>query len=237
MKSQPTFKFKHKGWLSIIVFLLLALVASSDALAKKPPKPSPGPIVGTDNLVRWGNDDPSPGILEADHRFCTLTSLAADSSSGTYNCEMPGTLVFYDFANFHNEIAHSRSDDWRCTSPGSQYYIEPDLEYSFSWNGDCTSDSGCDVTVVNRFTDISVLGGPVVRVRYDPDLDRLTLEGYGRVSNTTANPFDSSQSITIDYMNVAFIGKKGKGKVLSLCRATPLHENFPVTFETIAIDD
>ena len=160
-----------------------------------------------------------------------------------HNIELGGLkrrchLVFYDFANFICEVAHTRGDDWRCVSKGSQYYIEPDLEYSFSWNGDCTSVDGCDITVVNRFSDVAVLGGPVTRVRLDPLLDRLTLEGFGRISNSiSANPFDVSQSITIDYMYITFIGTKGKGKELAVCRAIPRHENFPVKFETILIED
>ena len=82
-----------------------------------------------------------------------------------------------------------------------------------------------------------MLGGPVTRVRIDPALESLTLEGFGRVSNSTANPFDMSQSITIDYMYITFTGTKGKNKALAVCRALPLHEEYPVTFETVVVDD
>jgi hypothetical protein len=240
MKYQPTSVSKRKEPVPMVLFSLLFFLfmfVAANVQAKKPPKPPPEPQIVSENLVRWGGDEPTPGVLEADYRYCSLVEYADDMSSGTYECNL-NSLVFYDFANFICEVAHRRGDDWRCSSKGSQYYIEPDLEYSYSWNGDCTSVDGCEITVVNRFTDIAVLGGPVTRVRIDPALDRLTLEGFGRVSNSiSANPFDVAQSITIDYMHITFIGVKGKGKELAVCRAIPLHENFPVTFETIVIED
>lgn len=239
MNSQPTVSAIQKGRISFIIFPLffLLLFATVNVQAKKPTKPPPGPTVESESLVRWGGDESMPGVLEADYRFCALSEIAEDMSSGTYTCNLNGSSVFYDFANFICEVAHRRGDDWRCSSKGSQYYIEPDLEYSFSWNGDCTSVDGCDITVVNRFTDVAVLGGPVTRIRIDPSLDRLTLEGFGRVNNSTANPFDMSQSITINYMHITFIGTKGKGKALAVCRAIPLHEEYPVSFETIVVED
>jgi len=236
MKSQPISSSKHKGRISLVFFLMFLslLFATADVQAKKP---TPLPTIESKSLVRWGGDEPTPGVLEADYRLCNLSEYAEDMSSGTYTCNLNGSLVFYDFANFICEVAHRRGDDSRCSSKGSQYYIEPDLEYSFSWNGDCTSVAGCDITVVNRFTDVAVLGGPVTRIRIDPSLDRLTLEGFGRVSNATANPFDMAQSITIDYMHITFIGTKGKNKALAVCMALPLHEEYPVKFETLVVED
>jgi len=237
MKSQPTVSFNRKGRIStVVVFLLfiLLLCATGSVQAKKPVKPPPDPQIVSDSYVRWGGNEPTPGVLEADYRFCTLVEYAQDMSSGTYSCELD-SFVFYDFANFICEVAHARGEDYRCSSKGSQYFIHPDLEYSFSWNGDCTSVEGCDITVVNRFTNSAVLGGPVTRVRIDPSLDRLTLEGFGHISESdTADPFIESQSIDIDYMHISFIGVKGKGKVLGLCRATPIQEEYPVKFETMA---
>lgn len=238
MKSQPTLSSNLRGSLSVVVVLLLfvLLFFASSVRAKKPVKPPPEPQVVSDSYARWGGNELTPGVLEADYRFCTLVEYAADMSSGTYSCELD-SFVFYDFANFICEVAHTRGEDYRCTNEGSQYFIYPDLEYSFSWIGDCTSAEGCDITVVNRFTDTAVLGGPVTRIRLDPSLDRLTLEGFGHISgSSTANPFDESHSIVIDYMYITFIGTKGKGKVLAVCKATPLHEEYPVTFETLAVD-
>jgi hypothetical protein len=237
MKSQPKFSPTRTGQLlfAVLLILTLSLLATGNAQAKRV-KPDPGPIVAADNLVRWGGDDPTPGIVQANYQFCTLSQAAVDMSSGTYTCNLSNARVFYDFANFLCEVAHIRGDDWRCYTKGSQYYMAPDLEYSYSWDGDCTSDAGCDVAIVNRFTDIALLGGPVDRVRLDPLLDRVTFEGFGRIGNTTANPFDTPQSITIDYMHISFIGTKGKNKVLAMCRATPLHDEYPVTFETSVVD-
>jgi hypothetical protein len=128
-------------------------------------------------------------------------------------------------------VAHRRGEDWRCASRGSQYYIAPDLEYSYSWNGDCTTDIGCAVTVVNRFSNLAVLGGPVTTIRLDPTLASLTVEGFGRIRNSTLNPFDTAQSLTIDYLHLTIIGTSGRNKVLAVCRLTPLHADYPVTFE------
>jgi len=221
--------------LTISVLLVTTLLAGN-AQAKKV-KPDPGTIVASDNLVRWGADDPTPGIIQADYQFCSLGLATIDMSAGTYTCELSAVHVFYDFANFICEVAHHKGDDWRCSAKGSQYYIVPDLEYSYSWYGDCTSDTGCDVMVVNLFTDVAFLGGPVDRVRIDPLLDRIKLEGFGHLSNTTANPFDSPQSINIDYMHITFIGTRGRDKALAVCRATPLHDEYPVTFETTVYVD
>ena len=236
MKSQPIFGSKHTGRKSLVIFLvfLLLLIAAGNVNAKKPLPPEPAIV--SDSLVRWGGNELLPGVLEANYRFCTFTEVADDLSSGTYTCELNGSRVFYDFANFTCEVAHKRGDDSRCSSEGSQYFIEPDLEYSFSWNGDCTSVEGCEISVVNRFTHVAILGGPVTRIRVDPLLDRVTLEGFGRVNNTTAVPFEMSQSVIIDYMHITFIGTKGKDKALAVCRATPLHEEYPVTFETTAVE-
>ena len=237
MKSQPIFSLTRTGQLlsAILLLLILSMFVAGNAQAKKT-KPGPDPIEAPNNMVRWGGDDPTPGIVQADFQFCSLSEAAADMSSGTYTCNLSATYVFYDFANFLCEVAHSRGDDWRCSTKTSQYYIVPDLEYSYSWDGDCTSDAGCAVTVVNRFTDVAILGGPVVSITIDPLLDRLTFEGFGRISNATANPFDLPQSITIDYMHITLIGTKGKNKALAVCRATPLYEEYPVTFETTVVD-
>jgi len=241
MKSQPTSGVSRFRGPSFILFptLLLSLFLTGNVVAAKggKPKPPPGPVVESESLVRWGGNDPTPGVLEANYRPCTLTDYASDMSSGTYTCGLNGTRVFYDFANFVGEVAHTNGDDSRCTTKGSQYYIEPDLEYSFSWVGDCTSVAGCDVVVVNRFTDVAVLGGPVTRVKLDPSLDRLTFEGIGRISNSTSNPFDMQQSVTIDYFYITFFGTKGKNKKLAECRAYPVNDNYPVKFETRPVDN
>jgi len=236
MKSQPIFGSKQIGRKSLVIFLvfLLLLIVAGNVNAKKPLPPEPAIV--SESLARWGGNEMLPGVLEADYRFCVLTEVADDLSSGTYTCDLNGSHVFYDFANFICEVAHRRGDDSRCSSKGSQYYIEPDLEYSFSWNGDCTSEEGCEITVVNRFTHVAVLGGPVTRIRIDPLLDKVVLEGFGWVNNTTAVPFDMSQSVIIDYMHITFIGTKGKDKALAVCRAIPLHEEYPVTFVTTAVD-
>lgn len=241
MKSQPTSNHTRIGHISSVIILLLifSVFGANQALAKKP---VPERVTGAENLARWGDDaDSTPGILEPNYRHCSLIRATEDRSSGAYDCMLNDVRnsdprVFYDFAHFEKEVAHRNGEDWRCMTEGSQYYMEPDLEYSYTWDGDCTSDAGCDVTIVNRFTDISVLGGPVNRVRFDMDLDRLTLEGFGRVSNTTPNPFDESHLIAIDYMLVTFIGAKGKGKALSVCRLTPVDANYPVNFDIVALE-
>lgn len=240
MNIKPLLSFSRLKnlFFTLFVLVLLSVFAVGNVQAKKKGKPSPPPPPDSmsESLVRWGGDEPTPGVLEANYRLCSVTEAAADMSSGTFSCNMNGSKVFYDFANFITEVAHNRGEDSRCSSAGSQYYIEPDLEYSFSWNGDCSSVSGCEVKVVNRFSNVAVLGGPVTRVRLDPSLASLVFEGFGRISNSTVNPFESAQSLTIDYMHITFIGTKGKNKALAECRALPKHENYPVRFETLVAD-
>jgi len=238
MKSQPT--SNHTGRISSVIILLLifSVFGANQVLAKKPVQER---VTGAENLARWGDDSSTPGILEPNYRHCSLIRATDDKSSGTYDCMLndprnSDPRVFYDFALFEKEVAHARGEDWRCMSEGSQYYMEPDLEYSYTWDGDCASDAGCDVTIVNRFSNMAVLGGPVSRVRIDPDVDRVTLEAFGRVSNTTANPFDEFHLIEIDYMHVTFIGAKGHGKALSVCRLTPVDVNYPVDFDIVVLE-
>jgi hypothetical protein len=78
---------------------------------------------------------------------------------------------------------------------------------------------------------MAVLGGPVTTIKLDPSLKSLTLEGFGRIHNSTANPFNTAHSLLIDYMHLTFIGTSGSNKVLAVCKLTPLHAEYPVTFE------
>ena len=100
-----------------------------------------------------------------------------------------------------------------------------DLEYSFSWVGDCTSIDGCDVTIVNRFNNPWATGGSV---------ERLTLEAYAKVTESSANPFAVARSLEVEYLHLTMFAAKGNDKVVAVCKLTPGDD--PVIFVTAPVD-
>lgn len=225
MKSQPTFSSSRFGqWLSaIFLLILLSLFAAGNVQAKKPPRPppTPGPTV-PDNAALWSGDLIVSDVMETSARSCSLTQMAVDESSGTFSCALNTEGILYDFSYMISEPAHRRGDDWRCNN-GPFYHLDPDIQYSYSWNGDCTT--GCGVTIVNAFSNIGILGNSV---------DRMTIEGFATATSTppNLNPFAESQSLSIDYFHLTLFGKKGNNKVLAVCKLTPTSA---VTFVTSSV--
>lgn len=222
MKSQPTFKSSRFGQLLSAIFLLilLSLFAAGNVQAKKPvPEPAP---VGLDNEAFWG-DFIDSDILQDSARFCSLSQMAVDETSGTYSCALNSTEhILFDFSEMWAEPAHLRGDDWRCEPGRLFFHLNPDVQYSYSWNGSCAE--GCDVKIVNSFTNGRVVGGSV---------DRITVEGFATAISTEENPFSEAQSLSIDYLHVTFFGCKGNNKVLAVCKYTP---TTPVTFVTSPVE-
>lgn len=211
MKSQPTFSIKGAFQLSKVIFLLLllSLFAAGNAQARKP-APDPGPV-GLDNLASWIFDLDNTGIMEESPRLCKLSQMALDETSGTYSCELNEENILYDFTNMDSIPIHRRGDDWRCDSGRFWAHAEPDVEYSFSWNGDCTS--GCPVTIVNTFSNTGTIGGSV---------SRTTLQGFAMATTGTEfNPFTTSKSLTVDYLHLTLYGGGSGAKVLAVCKLTP----------------
>lgn len=223
MKSQPTFKSSRFGQLLSTIFLLilLSLFAAGNVQAKKP-VPDPGPPL-LDNEASWSGDLVISDVMESSARTCSLTQMAADESSGTFSCGWNDVDVMYDFSYMSSEPAHRRGDDWRCEH-SMLYSLVPDLQYSYSWNGDCTS--GCEVTIVNAFSNCGVFGGSV---------GRMTIEGFATATSSqpNLNPFTEAQSLSIDYFHVTLFGVKGNNKVLAVCKLTP---TTPVTFVTSPVE-
>lgn len=221
MKSQPNVIFRDLRGLSTKVFLLfiLSLFLAANAEAKKP-QPEPGPSA-PDNVVIWGGDAYYSNILEDSARLCTLSEMASDETSGAFSCELNNESILYDFTNLDSEPIHRRGDDWRCTAGTLWAHIDPDMGYSFSWNGNCAA--GCGVTIVNAFSNYGAIGGSV---------GKMTIEGFATATSTTGgNPFAEPQSLLIDYLHVTLFGVKGKNKVIAKCKLTPDESN-PIMFET-----
>jgi hypothetical protein len=216
MKSQPTFSIKGVSQLFSTIFLLflLSLFVAGNAQAKRP-QPDPGPSAA-DNEVSWGGD-----IEETSTRVCSLSQMAPDGTSGKFICQLNSDHIIYDLSWMDSEPIHNRGDDWRC-NPGTLWaYIDPDMEYTFSWNGDCAT--GCGVSVVNVFSNYGAIGGSV---------GRMTIEGFATATTLAGgNPFAEPQSLTIDYLHVTFFGVKGRDKVLAVCKLTPTEDD-QVTFFT-----
>jgi hypothetical protein len=211
MKSQPTFGIKGAfQFLTVIfLFLLLSLFAAGNAQAGKP-APDPGPV-GVDNLASWSSDLDATGIMEASPRLCKLSQMSLDETSGTYSCALNDENILYDFTNMDAIPIHRRGDDWRCTSGSFWAYTEPDVEYSFSWNGDCTQ--GCPITIVNAFSRAVTIGGSVTR---------FTIQGFAvATTGTEFNPFTTAKSLTVDYLHLTLFGGGSGAKVLAVCKLTP----------------
>ena len=221
MKTQPTFSFTNVKNLTLAILMLAVLLFVAGNVQAKKPQPEPGPGA-PDIEARWGGDDPTPGIVEGDVHLCSLSQVALDETSGTFTCEMNGEKVFYDFESMISEPVHKKGDDWRCLPETRNLYNDPDMEYSFNWNGNCSTTEGCDVTVVNAFSNPGVIGGSV---------SRLTLEAFGMITESELNPFTESQSLTIDYLHVTLFAAKGHNKVLAVCKLTPM-PGYPVTLVT-----
>ncbi len=216
MKSQPKLSTKGVSQLFSTIFLLLlmSLFVAGNAQAKKP-QPDPGPSAA-DNEVSWGGD-----ITETSTRLCSLSQMAPDETSGKFICQLNGQAITYDLSLVDSEPIHLRGDDWRC-NPGTMWaHIDPDMEYTYSWNGNCAT--GCGVTVVNTFSNNGTIGGSV---------GRMTIEGFATATAAAGgNPFAEPQSLTIDYLHVTLFGVRGRDKVLAVCKLTPL-EAGQVTFFT-----
>ena len=99
----------------------------------------------------------------------------------------------------------------------------PDLEYTYSLSGDCTSAEGCDVVVVNRFS-VSTMSSPLYGA--------ITIEAFASGITTAdgnPNPFSEAQDIPIDYVHVTKFSPKNK-KILAICEAIPYPDT--ITFHT-----
>jgi hypothetical protein len=220
-----------------LIILLLAAVTAGTALACHKGKPhgkdapdACGPPVSEapDNMVAWGIDPVNSGLFEDIPRLCSLSQVAPDFSSGTYDCVLNTTKVHYNYQEMPCLPVHRRGDDWRCAEHGEWMHASPNLEYSFGWAGDCTSSEGCTVTIVNRFVMMGSTSGLV---------GRLTMEAFtDGVQSTAKNPFFAALDLEIDYILVTKFDPKARNKVVAICELTPI-PLMPVTFHTNPVAD
>ena len=123
-----------------------------------------------------------------------------------------------------NAIYFTKDNDWYCDPARNDWFNKvPDLEYTYSWSGDCTSAEGCDVVVVNRFS-VSTMSSPLYGA--------ITIEAFASGITTAdgnPNPFSEAQDIPIDYVHVTKFSPKNK-KILAICEAIPYPDT--ITFHT-----
>lgn len=218
-----------------LIILLLASFTAGTALACHKGKPhgkdapdACDPPVAPVNLAVWGISEAESGIFEHDPRRCSLSEVAPDFTSGRYVCSLNTVHIHYAYDQMPCVVAHQRGDDWRCPAYGEYMHIEPDLEYSFRWDGNCTSTDGCEVTIVNRFSNSGTIGGLVGHV---------TMEAIAPgVTSGTMNPFLSGQDLEIDRILVTKFATRGKNKVLAICELSPI-SSMLVTFHTNPVAD
>lgn len=227
MNTQPprfcfnTTKFPILGLLIALLYVLATGSVMAAPPTDKPCKgskcPPPTPQMD-DNHVYWGTDVGTSIFYEYSSRTCELAQLAPDFSSGTYDCQLLAPYVTYNVANMDDamtwEQLYKRGDQYWCDRPDIFYFIYPDLQYSYSWAGDCTDEiEGCDVTIVNRIGSNNT----------SANLGSVTFEAfeYG-VTTTDPVPFTEEHHFDVDYLQVTKFAPKGKNKVLAICGAVPV---------------
>jgi hypothetical protein len=163
-------------------------------------------------------------FYEHGSRSCEVTQLAADFSSGTYDCALNGDFVSYGFSATPATQIYTKGNDWYCqdTLGGGYDDLEeiPDLQYSYSWTGNCKSPLTCDVTIVNRMSMNTSM------------YSAITIEAFaeGTTDDPDGNPFAEDQDLIINRLLVTKFAPKGKAKVLAICEAFPAVGT--VTFHT-----
>lgn len=207
--------------LGILLCIFTAGTALAAPPADKPCKgskcetPNPEPQ-GPGNYVFWGDDVSSTFLedLANGSRQCNLSQVAADFSSGTYDCVIGGNLVAYMIDQVPSTQIYARGTDWYCGDGWDDGYDSlleiPDLQYSYSWSGNCLT--GCDVSIVNRIgMDGSFL------------YSSITIEAFGSVITTDpeGNPFAEAQDVMVDHLLVTKFAPKPAHKVLAICESFP----------------
>lgn len=221
----------------LLLGVLLCIFTAGAALAAPkvckrncPPAPE-----APDNYVFWGVEEGSTAFFEhitedSAPRTCTLTQVAPDFSSGTYDCTLGTYMVEYDLGNAAyiescSAVYFTKSNDWYCEPERHDWFYNlPDLKYSYSWSGDCASLAGCDVVIVNRIS---------MATMTSPLYSSVTIEAFVSGVTTTdgdPNPFSEPQNLAVDYVHVTKFAPKGKDKVLAICEAIPY--DGVITFHT-----
>jgi len=236
MYTRPPNLYFHTTKL-LLLGMFLCIFTAGTALADPPAdKPCKGSKCDTplpasaDNYVFWGYDEDLSAFFEripsdSDPRTCSLTQVAADFSSGTYTCTLNHYYVTYAFSgNIESceAIYFKKENDWYC-DPDRDGWINkvPDLEYTYSWTGNCLT--GCDVTIVNRIN-MATMSSPLY--------GSITIEAFASGVTTEdddPNPFSEAQDIPIDYVHVTKFSPKNN-KILAICRANPIPGR--ITFHT-----
>ena len=238
MYTRPPNLYFHTTKL-LLLGLLLCMFSAGSAMAVKPDYlPCKGSKCDTpvpasaDNYAFWGYDEDLSVFFEripsdSDPRTCTLTQVAADFSSGTYTCALNHYYVIYAFSGnivSCEAIYFKKENDWYCDPDRNDWFNNvPDLEYSYSWTGDCTSAEGCEVVIVNRLN-MATMSSPLY--------GSITIEAFASGVTTDdgdPNPFSEDQYIPIDYVHVTKFDPKNN-KILAICRADPYPDT--VTFHT-----
>jgi hypothetical protein len=212
-------KLHFKAFNLLLLGLLLCIFTAGAALADPPADkpckgskcPPPVPQMD-DNYVWWGNDS-GEMFYEFGSRTCELALMAPDDLSGTYDCPLMAPYITYDTSDdaLVWEQLFKRGEQYWCDRPDVFRWAYPDLQYSYSWTGDCTV--GCDITIVNRIS----------ADQTGFDLGNVTFEAVieGVVTPGNPVPFTVELHRNVNYLLVTKFAPKGKDKILAICKTFP----------------
>jgi hypothetical protein len=189
------------------------MAGSAFAAPKVCKKDCPPLPAAADTTVFWGFGGTSL-FFEAGGRTCSLSQLAPDFSSGTYDCELGAPLVDYYLDSMTWTQTFKRGDPYFCERSEGMIVAAPDLKYSYSWSGDCTDEEngGCDITIVNRT-------GENTLTMYGSITFEYFIDG---VVTADPDPFTEEHDFMAGDLRVTKFSRRGNDKVLAICEATPV---------------
>jgi len=182
-----------------------------------------GDVATNDTNVRWYG-----AISEVEPRSCFLGFASTDGKAGHYDCVQSGQEVTFNLSGGQEldrkgQVVGSPSgicDEFTNLTMTESTAYGPDWEGGF-----CTSSSGCDIRVLNRFFE-------------DPNrplgTGLIIVEGFGHVDMTTnANPFADAFLQANGDINITEVLITLKGDGTNRTVATCLYSNLNVGFESV----
>ncbi len=171
----------------------------------------PEEIATNDTMVMWAGAE----LSEADPpRLCHFSFATGNGKTGSYGCVHSGNdVVIFNLGDGVELDKRGRvvsEPSGICDDEFSDNLtMAPNYAYESDWNGFCMSGGGCDVRVLNGFSnDENAPAGTGL----------IKLEAFGHVSGTgNANPFADPLGIFIDKVLITIRGE-GTDKTVAICR-------------------
>jgi hypothetical protein len=215
--------------LVVLTVAALLLGVTGMVIAAKPDKPpchphcdDPGePPSIVPNEAQWGGEEPFGSITENGTRECTTSGPAASADFGSYGCALevdneieyglgPGLVVR---KNQDARLCYPRRTD------GLLMRGTPSYRYVYSWEGDCVSEDGCEISVFNTFYGIGSHGVPHPDELKEVGLVHMVASGIlvdDENGFPNPNPFTEARRIRITEIDIDF-HEVGRDKKIATC--------------------